>query len=408
MGIYEQALEMHRQVRGKLRVAVKVPIRNEHDLSLAYSPGVAEPCRRIKDDPDQIYKLTGKGNTIAVVTDGSAVLGLGNIGPSAALPVMEGKCVLFKAFGGVDAIPLCLDTQDPDEIVAIVKRLEPSFAGINLEDIAAPSCFVIERRLKEETGMAIFHDDQHGTAVVTIGGLLNALKLVGKELVGIRVAVNGAGAAGTSIVRMLLDLGVEDILVCDRKGLIHEGRDGLDPEKRSLAALTNRRGLRGGLAEAMAGADVFIGVSVGNVVNKAMVRSMAPHPLIFALANPEPEIDPAQALAAGARAVATGRSDYPNQVNNVLGFPGIFRGALDVRAKDINEPMKLAAAYAIAELIPESELRPDYIIPKPFDPRVAPNVARAVAKAAMDSGVARMRVEPDWVAEHARRLVAEG
>lgn len=405
MDIYEESLAMHRRVRGKLRVVSKVPIRDERDLSLAYSPGVAEPCRRIEADRNEIFELTGKWNSVAVVSDGSAVLGLGNIGPEAALPVMEGKCVLFKVFGGVDAVPLCLDTQDPEAIVAVVKALAPSFAGINLEDIAAPACFLIERRLKEETEMAIFHDDQHGTAVVAIGALLNAVKITGRSLEKLRVAMMGAGAAGNSIAKMLLALGIRDLTLCDRRGTLYAGRPDMDPYKQELAALTNPRDVRGGLAEAIVGADVFIGVSVAGLLNQDMVRSMSADPIVFALANPEPEILPAAAMAAGAAIVATGRSDYPNQVNNVLGFPGIFRGALDVMATEINEPMKLAAAHAIAALVSPAELRPDYIIPKPFDPRVAPAVAAAVAEAAMQSGVARKKVDPEWVAAHTRELV---
>lgn len=405
MDIYEESLAMHRRVRGKLRVVSKVPIRDERDLSLAYSPGVAEPCRRIEADRNEIFELTGKWNSVAVVSDGSAVLGLGNIGPEAALPVMEGKCVLFKAFGGVDAVPLCLNTQDPEMIVAVVKALAPSFAGINLEDIAAPACFLIERRLKEETEMAIFHDDQHGTAVVAIGALLNAVKATGKSLERLRVAMMGAGAAGNSIAKMLLALGIRDLTLCDRRGTLYTGRPDMDPYKQELAALTNPRNVRGGLAEAIAGADVFIGVSVAGLLSQDMVRSMSADPIVFALANPEPEILPAAAMAAGAAIVATGRSDYPNQVNNVLGFPGIFRGALDVMATEINEPMKLAAAHAIAALVSPAEMRPDYIIPKPFDPRVAPAVAAAVAEAAMQSGVARKKVDPEWVAAHTRELV---
>ncbi len=405
MGLYKEALELHERLQGKIDVVSKAVVDNEKILSLVYSPGVAEPCRQIRDDVSKVFDLTGKGNTIAVVSDGSAVLGLGNIGPEAALPVMEGKCVLFKAFGGVNAIPICLSTQNPDEIVEIVKKLEPNFGGINLEDIAAPACFLIEERLKAETEMAIFHDDQHGTAVVAIAGLLNALRFVGKEPEEINVVVNGAGAAGTAIIKMLIDFGVEEILVCDSKGIISRERPGLNPAKRELAQLTNGQGLTGGLAEALVGADVFIGVSVGNVVSPQMVQSMAEQPIIFALANPEPEILPEVAYQAGACIVATGRSDYPNQVNNVLGFPGIFRGALDVQASDINDEMKRAAAVAIAGLISDQELTPEYIIPKPFDPRVAPQVAMAVAEAAIKSQVARKIIPPEKVAERARELV---
>lgn len=404
MNIYEEALVLHEKLKGKLEVNSKISVMNVHNLSLAYSPGVAEPCRRIKENKDLVYELTGKWNMVAVVSDGSAVLGLGNIGAEAGLPVMEGKCILFKAFGGVNAVPLCLATQDPDEIVEIVKRLEPNFAGINLEDISAPNCFKIEQRLKAETGMAIFHDDQHGTAVVAVAGLLNALRVVRKKPEQIKVVINGAGAAGTAIAKMLLEIGVEEIIVCDRKGIISRDTPGLNIYKQELANATNRQLLKGSLAEALAGADVFIGVSVGNCVTAEMVKSMAKDPVVFALANPEPEIFPNEAYDAGAKIVATGRSDYPNQINNLLGFPGIFRGALDVCASDINGAMKKAAAQAIAELIPPAEVKPDYIIPKPFDSRVAPAVAKAVAKAAMETGVARKKVDLDWVVEHTHQL----
>lgn len=388
MNIYEEALELHRKLRGKLEVVSKVAVDSEHALSLAYSPGVAEPCRRIAADRELAFELTGKWNSVAVVSDGSAVLGLGNIGPDAALPVMEGKCVLFKAFGSVNAVPLCLATQEPERLAEVVKLLEPTFAGINLEDIAAPSCFIVEEILKRETGMLIFHDDQHGTAVVTLAGLLNALRVVGKELRKVSVVINGAGAAGSAIAKMLLNAGVGSLIICDRKGALYSGRPDQDRFKEELARQSNPERRRGGLAEALRGADVFIGVSVGNVVTPEMVRSMAPAPVIFALANPEPEIQPELALEAGAAVVATGRSDRPNQVNNVLGFPGIFRGALDVRAKDITEEMKLAAALAIADLVSPAELRPDYVIPKAFDPRVAPQVAKAVARTAIETGIA--------------------
>lgn len=406
MNIYDEALALHQKLKGKLEVNSKISVMTEHSLSLAYSPGVAEPCRRIKKDKELVYELTGKWNMIAVVSDGSAVLGLGNIGAEAGLPVMEGKCVLFKAFGGVNAIPLCLATQDPDEIVAIVKKLEPNFAGINLEDIGAPNCFVIEKRLKAETGMAIFHDDQHGTAVVTVAGLLNALRVVHKKPDQIKVVINGAGAAGAAIIKMLLTIGVREIIACDRNGIISRDNPGLNGYKQELANLTNQQLLKGSLDKALAGADVLIGVSVGNCVSTEMVKAMANDPVIFALANPEPEIHPADAYRAGAKIVATGRSDYPNQVNNVLGFPGIFRGALDVRASDINDAMKKAAAFAIAGLISSNELKPDYIIPKPFDARVAPEVAKAVAKAALETGVARKKIDPEWVARHTRELTA--
>ena len=405
MGLYEEALALHEKLQGKIEIISKAAVKDVKSLSLVYSPGVAEPCRQIRDDVSKVFDLTGKGNTIAVVSDGSAVLGLGNIGPEAALPVMEGKCVLFKTFAGVNAIPICLSTQDPDEIVEIVKKLEPNFGGINLEDITAPACFLIEERLKAETEMAIFHDDQHGTAVVAMAGLLNALRMVGKKPSEVKVVINGAGAAGTAIAKILIDFGVEEIVVCDRAGIINKNRPGLNPFKKELATITNKKGLTGGLAEALVGADVFIGVSVANVVSPQMVRSMAKKPVIFALANPEPEILPEVAYEAGACIVATGRSDYPNQVNNVLGFPGIFRGALDVRAREINDEMKRAAAIAIAGLVSDDELTPEYVIPKPFDPRVAPQVAMAVAEAAIKTQVARKIVPPEMVAEHTRKLV---
>ncbi len=405
MDVYQEALELHRRLRGKVEVMSKVAVRDERDLALAYSPGVAEPCRQIMRDKEAAFELTGRGNRVAVVSDGSAVLGLGNIGPDAALPVMEGKCVLFKAFAGVDAFPVCLATQDPLELARVVKLMEPSFAGINLEDIAAPACFVVEETLKRETGMVIFHDDQHGTAVVALAGLLNALQVVGKDVDKVKVVLNGAGAAGSSIANILLSAGVREMIVCDRAGIIYADRPGLDRFKGELARRTNPDRLRGSLEDAVKGADVFIGVSVGNVVTPEMVKSMAKGAIMFALANPEPEIQPGLALAAGAKVVATGRSDYPNQVNNVLGFPGIFRGALDVKAEDVNEPMKLAAALGIARLVSPAELGPDYIIPKPFDRRVAPEVARQVARAAIDSGVARQEVDPEEVAAHTRELV---
>lgn len=410
--VYERAVELHKRVRGKIDVISKVPVENEEHLSLAYSPGVAEPSREIHRNPEAAYELTGRGNTIAVVSDGSAVLGLGNVGPYAALPVMEGKCVLFKMFGGVNAFPICLATQDVDEIVRTVRLLEPTFAGINLEDIGAPRCFEIEERLKAETGMIIFHDDQHGTAVVTMAGLINALKLVGKRIEDVTVVINGAGAAGVSIAKLLKAAGAGDIVVCDRRGIVTKERKGAgefekDAGKRWIADNTNLRGILGTLADAVRGADVFIGVSAAGVMSQDMVRSMAKDPIVFALANPEPEIMPEEALAAGAKVVATGRSDYPNQVNNVLAFPGIFRGALDVRARDITDDMKFAAARAIAALVSDEELRPDYIIPKPFDPRVAPSVAAGVARSAIESGIARLSVRPEDVAKRTEMLVAE-
>ncbi|HHW72660.1 MAG TPA: NADP-dependent malic enzyme [Firmicutes bacterium] len=386
MNVYEKALEAHKQWRGKVEVVSRAAVTNAAELSLAYSPGVAEPCRQIAANPDAIWDYTWKGNTIAVVSDGSAVLGLGNIGPAAGLPVMEGKAVLFKEFANVNAIPLCLNTQDVDEIVRIVKSLEPTFAGVNLEDIAAPRCFEIEERLKKETSMFIFHDDQHGTAVVVMAGLINALKVVGKGKDAV-IVVNGIGAAGGAIVRTLLEDGYTNIIPCGRHGRLVPGDPANNPVHEEIAQATNPGGIKQNLAEALKGADVFIGCSVANVVTQDMVRSMNSKPIIMALANPEPEIKPELALEAGAAVVATGRSDYPNQINNVLGFPGIFRGALDVRASDINFAMKIAAAKAIASLVEEPT--PECIIPSPFDRRVVPAVAAAVAETAKQTGVAR-------------------
>ncbi|SFG15030.1 malate dehydrogenase (oxaloacetate-decarboxylating) [Planifilum fulgidum] len=401
----EESLRLHRENRGKLTVQSKVPLNSARDLSLAYSPGVAEPCKEIHTDQESVYDFTMKGNLVAVVSDGTAVLGLGNIGPHAAMPVMEGKAVLFKAFAGVDAFPLCIDTTEIDKIVETVKLLSPTFGGINLEDIAAPKCFIIEERLKKEVDIPVFHDDQHGTAIVTLAGLINALKVVGKKMEEIRVVANGAGAAGIAIIKLLLSVGVQDVIMCDSRGTIYEGRPyGMNPIKESIARLTNRDRVRGSLADAIRGADVFIGVSVEGAVTKEMVASMNRDPIIFAMANPVPEIMPEDAYAVGAKVVGTGRSDFPNQVNNVLAFPGIFRGALDVRARGINEEMKIAAARAIAELIDEDELRPDYVIPAPFDPRVAPNVAAAVAKAAMETGMARIQVDPQEIYERTMRM----
>lgn len=402
----EAALHMHKEKQGKLTVHSKVPVRNADDLSLAYSPGVAEPCKEIHRDKSQVYDYTMKGNLVAVISDGSAVLGLGDIGPEAALPVMEGKAVLFKSFAGVDAFPLCLATNDVDEIVETVKRLEPTFGGVNLEDIAAPNCFLIEERLKEETDIPVFHDDQHGTAIVTLAGLINALKVVGKEMGSIRVVANGAGAAGVAIIKLLISMGVEDIVMCDSKGAIYDGRMiGMNGVKEELAKITNKRRVSGSLAEAIEGADVFIGVSVEGAVTKEMVQSMNRDPIIFAMANPVPEIMPEDAHEAGAAVVGTGRSDFPNQVNNVLAFPGIFRGALDVRATHITESMKIAAAHAIAGLITEDELSAEYVIPAPFDPRVVPHVAAEVARAAMEEGVASLHVDPEEIRTRTEQLV---
>lgn len=401
----EESLRLHRENRGKLTVQSKVPLNSARDLSLAYSPGVAEPCKEIHTDQESVYDFTMKGNLVAVVSDGTAVLGLGNIGPHAAMPVMEGKAVLFKAFAGVDAFPICIDTTEIDKIVETVKLLSPTFGGINLEDIAAPKCFIIEERLKKEVDIPVFHDDQHGTAIVTLAGLINALKVVGKKMEEIRVVANGAGAAGIAIIKLLLSVGVQDVIMCDSRGTIYEGRPyGMNPIKESIARLTNRDRVRGSLADAIRGADVFIGVSVEGAVTKEMVASMNRDPIIFAMANPVPEIMPEDAYAVGAKVVGTGRSDFPNQVNNVLAFPGIFRGALDVRARGINEEMKIAAARAIADLIDEDELRPDYVIPAPFDPRVAPNVAAAVAKAAMETGMARIQVDAKEIYERTMQM----
>ena len=389
MNIKEKALLAHENWRGKLDIVPKCPITNAEELAIAYTPGVAEPCLRIRDDVELSYQYTGRGNLVAVVTDGSAVLGLGDIGPEAGMPVMEGKCALFKAFGGVNAIPLCIRSHDVDEIVNTVALLAGSFGGVNLEDISAPRCFEIERRLKERCDIPIFHDDQHGTAVITLAGLMNALRLVGKKLEDITVVTSGAGAAGTAIVRLLISLGLKNVIMCDRKGAIYEGREGLNPEKADIARLTNREKKAGSLAEVIRGADVFIGVSAPGALTREMVSTMARDAIIFACANPTPEIFPDEAKAGGARVVATGRSDFPNQVNNVLAFPGIFRGALDARASDINDEMKLAAARALAALVSDDELCEDYVLPAAFDPRVGPAVAKAVAQAARDSGVTR-------------------
>jgi malate dehydrogenase (oxaloacetate-decarboxylating) len=405
----EEALHMHRINKGKLESKSKVPVRNAKDLSLAYSPGVAEPCKDIYEKPETVYEYTMKGNMVAVVTDGTAVLGLGNIGPEAALPVMEGKAVLFKSFAGVDAFPICLNTTDVEKIIETVKLLEPTFGGVNLEDIAAPNCFVIEERLKKEANIPVFHDDQHGTAIVTAAGLVNALKLIGKKISEIKVVANGAGAAGIAIIKLLHSFGVRDIIMCDTKGAIYEGRpQGMNDVKAEVAKFTNRDNHTGSLADVIKGADVFIGVSVEGALTEEMVASMNKDSIIFAMANPSPEIMPDLAKKAGARVVGTGRSDFPNQVNNVLAFPGIFRGALDVRATHINEEMKVAAVEAIASLINESELNEDYVIPAPFDPRVAPAVAAAVAKAAMETGVARIKVDPEDVKEKTMRLAIIG
>ncbi|MFA1710161.1 NADP-dependent malic enzyme [Peribacillus frigoritolerans] len=390
LNLREKALKMHKENQGKIGVYSKVEVKDANDLSLAYSPGVAEPCLEINEDERKVYDYTAKGNLVAVVTDGSAVLGLGDIGPKAAMPVMEGKAILFKSFADVDAFPICLDTNDPDKIVEAVKLLEPTFGGVNLEDISAPRCFEIEARLRKACNIPIFHDDQHGTAIVTAAGLINALKLANKKLDDISVVVNGAGAAGVAIVKLLLQMGVKDILLCDTKGIIYKGRiTGMNKFKEEMANITNSKQMQGSLADALIGADVFVGVSAAGAITQKMIGSMKENPIIFAMANPVPEIMPDEAKAAGALVVGTGRSDFPNQVNNVLAFPGIFRGALDVQAKDINEEMKLAAVYAIAELISEEDLHADYVIPEPFDSRVVNCVASAVADAALRTGVAQ-------------------
>ena len=387
----KRSLEKHAEWKGKIEVTVRAPVDSSEALSLAYTPGVAAPCLEIQKDPSKSYDLTRRWNMVAVITDGTAVLGLGDIGPEASMPVMEGKCALFKAFGDVDALPICVDSKDVDEFVRTVRLISKSFGGINLEDISAPRCFEIEKRLKECTDIPIFHDDQHGTAVITLAGLTNALKLVGKKLPEVRIVINGAGAAATAITRLLITAGAVDVTLCDRSGAIWNGRsEHMNPAKQEIAAITNPKLRRGGLAEVLQGADVFIGVSAPGVLTTDMVKTMNRDAIVFACANPTPEIFPEEAKAGGAAVVSTGRSDYPNQVNNVLCFPGIFRGALDVRASDINDVMKLEAAKALAELVSEEELCADYILPKAFDPRVRTVVAAATAEAARASGVARI------------------
>ena len=390
MDYAKESLRLHQEWRGKIEVVATVPVESRDDLSLAYTPGVAQPCLEIQRNPDKSYELTRRHNLCAVITDGSAVLGLGDIGPEAGMPVMEGKCVLFKAFGGVDAFPLCVKTKDVDEFVNAVYLLSGSFGGINLEDIAAPRCFEIERKLKERCDIPIFHDDQHGTAVITLAGLTNALKVVGKKKEDVRIVTSGAGAAAVSVVKLLLSAGYRHITMCDRAGAICAGREGLNWIKEEMARSTNLDRRSGTLADMLAGADVFIGVSAPGTVTTEMVRSMARDPIIFACANPTPEIFPEDAKVGGAAVIATGRSDFPNQINNVLAFPGIFRGTFDVRARDINEEMKMAAAGALADLIAPEELSAEYIIPKAFDKRVGPAVAQAVAEAARESGAARI------------------
>lgn len=390
MDYANESLKMHYALRGKLEVAARAAVDTKEALSLAYTPGVAQPCLEIQKDRSKSYELTRRWNTVAVVTDGTAVLGLGDIGPEAGMPVMEGKCVLFKAFGDVDAIPLCIRSKNVDEIVNCVRLLAGSFGGINLEDISAPRCFEIEKRLKECCDIPVFHDDQHGTAVITLAGVINALKFVGKKLEEVKIVTSGAGAAGVAIVKLLMSMGLKNVIMTDRRGAIYKGREGLNPIKEEMADITNFSQEKGSLEKVMKGADVFIGVSAPGTLTGDMVRSMAKNPIIFACANPTPEIFPEEAKEAGAAVVSTGRSDYPNQVNNVLCFPGIFRGALDVRASDINDAMKVAAACAIAGLVSDEELKADYILPAAFDPRVKDAVAKATAKAARGSGVARI------------------
>ena len=405
--VNEEALALHKKFQGKLATVSKVPLKSAYDLTLAYTPGVAAPCLEINKDPKKIYDYTNRGNLVAVVTNGTAVLGLGDIGAGAGLPVMEGKSILFKGFAGVDAIPICLNTKSVDEIIKTIQLMAPSFGGINLEDIKAPECFDIEAALKDSVDIPVFHDDQHGTAIVVSAALINALKLVGKKFSDIKIVVNGAGAAGMAITYLIQKMGGENIILCDSTGAIYEGRGkGMNPYKDQIAAVTNSQHEAGQLVDVIAGADVFIGVSKANLLTEDMVKMMNKDAIILAMANPNPEILPDKAKAAGARVVATGRSDFPNQVNNLLAFPGIFRGALDVRATDINEQMKIAAAYAIASLISDSELNEEYVITNPFDERVAPTVAAAVAKAAIESGVAQNKnITPEQVAEHTRQLL---
>ncbi|MEB7073489.1 NAD(P)-dependent malic enzyme [Staphylococcus epidermidis] len=405
MSLRDDALEMHRENQGKLEITLNVKVTNKQQLSLAYSPGVAEPCKEIHEDPRKVYEYTIKGNTVAVVTDGTAVLGLGNIGAEASIPVMEGKAALFKSFAGINGVPIALDTTDTQEIIKTVKLIQPNYGGINLEDISAPRCFEIEETLKKETNIPIFHDDQHGTAIVTMAGLINALKIVNKELTDIKVVLNGAGAAGIAIVKLLHAYGVNNMIMCDSKGAIYSGRNlGMNDTKTYVAKWTNKDKVEGSLEEVIKDADVFIGVSVADILTQNMVKTMADDPIIFAMANPNPEINPNEAKQAGAKVVGTGRSDFPNQINNVLAFPGIFRGALDVEATHINEHMKKAAVEAIVHLIDENELHPDYCIPGPFDKRVAPSVAKNVAKAAMESGVARIKIDTQEIFDKTMKL----
>lgn len=408
LSLRSDALELHKVNQGKLSVNSKVELKDKEALSLAYSPGVAEPCKEIYEDERKIFDYTIKGNTVGVVTDGSAVLGLGNIGASASLPVMEGKSVLLKNFAGVDSFPIALKTNDVDEIVNTVKLMTPVFGGINLEDISAPRCFEIEARLKQEVDIPVFHDDQHGTAIVTLAGLINAVKLTDKTLSSVKVVLNGAGAAGVAIVKLLHSFGVKDMIMCDSRGAIYEGRpEGMNKVKDEIALFTNKDNVSGNLVDVIKDADVFIGVSVTNAVTKEMVQSMNADPIIFAMANPTPEIMPDLAKEAGAKVIGTGRSDYPNQVNNVLAFPGIFRGALDVQSTHINEEMKKAAVLAIANTVAEEDLAYDYVIPDAFNPEVAPTVAEKVAEAAMNTGVSRIKVEPQYVYNKTKKLISE-
>lgn len=405
MSLRDDALQMHKENQGKLEITPNIKVTNKEELSLAYSPGVAEPCKEIHEDPRTVYDYTIKRNTVAVVTDGTAVLGLGNIGASASIPVMEGKAVLFKSFAGINGVPIALDTKDTEEIIRTVKLISPNYGGINLEDISAPRCFEIENRLKKETNIPVFHDDQHGTAIVTMAGLINALRIVDKDLSDIKVVLNGAGAAGIAIVKLLDSYGVRNMIMCDSRGAIFEGRSyGMNDTKDYVAKFTNKDKIEGSLQDVIKNADVFIGVSVASLLSQDMVKSMADDAIIFAMANPDPEIKPNDAKEAGAKVVGTGRSDFPNQINNVLAFPGIFRGALDTESTHINEDMKKAAVEAIANLIDEDELNPDYCIPGPFDKRVALSVAREVAKAAMETGVARIEVDPQKVYDKTMQL----
>ncbi|MCL4534516.1 MAG: NAD-dependent malic enzyme [Bacteroidetes bacterium] len=407
MGLKEDALRLHREARGKIEVHSKVPLNGPADLSLAYTPGVAEACREIARDPELLDTYTSRWNLVAVVSDGSAVLGLGNIGAKAAMPVMEGKSILFKILGGVDAFPICLGTQDQEEIVRTVELLQPTFGGINLEDIAAPKCWYVENELKKRCNIPIFHDDQHGTAVVVSAAIINAAKVTGRKMADLLVVINGAGAAGVAVAKLLLSMGVGDLILCDSRGIIHKDRPDLNPGKREMAEISNRANKKGTLADALKGFNTFIGVSAPNVVTTDMVKTMGKDAILFAMANPDPEILPDAAKAGGAKVVGTGRSDFPNQVNNVSGFPGIFRGALDARATDINEPMKIAAANALANLVGD-ELSVNKVLPAPLDPRIVPALAAAVAVAAVDSGVARVKITAEEAAASARKLTGRG